>query len=238
RFWNLVFDQAKLAQGDRLEQKLGRLLSFYERYLPPVRVALMGIISMFRSAVEATTVLSLGRTLDATSAAVQALSDAELRSELFAIIEDGLVVRDRDPQGIDLLTCHPLLRDHFRASLLRRDARAAGQVVAVLTDRPTAYVCTTPSEIEPILNAIDLLLADMDIKNAWLLYRQRLESGRVLQRLLATTEGLRCALTFISALSRDTSPREPSQARAFLAELHYHAGVFSALVGELANAES
>jgi tetratricopeptide (TPR) repeat protein len=250
RFWDLVFDQAKLDLGDRLEQKLGRLLAFYERYLPPVRVALMGIISMFRYSIEATTVLWLGSNLEVTRTVVEVLSDVELRAELFGIIDDGLLIRERGPGDRDLLTCHPLLRDHFRASLLQRDGRVAAEVAAILTDRPSADVYTTLSEVEPFLNAIELLLAVMDIGNAWALYRQRLERGSVLQRMLATTEGLRCALSFIAALTRNPDADKVREAhhlnsivrgppvRLALAEWHYHAGVFSALAGELTNAET
>ncbi len=61
RFLDLAFSTRGLSAGSPLNDKLRRLLTFYEQRLPPVQTRLLSVVALFRSPVADETVLQLAR---------------------------------------------------------------------------------------------------------------------------------------------------------------------------------
>lgn len=197
RFYEMVFTRANLSTDAPLDRKLRHLLSFYEDALPPARVALLGIVSLFRTTVDESTILTLAGKLPSVGDALGGLSGEQLHSQLQALRNDHLILCEQGAGG-DAYSCHPILRDHFRETLLGRDESAAEAVADLLQERPATGPPTTARELEPIIEAIELLLAAGNIERADELFVTRLENGEVFKHIPAYHEGVRCALAFVS----------------------------------------
>ena len=107
-----VFADPELDENDPLERKLKHLLGFYEAGLPRHRIALLGLVSLFRTPVPEPTLLTLARGLPAVQSVLEPFTDEALRHELRAMASEHLLVHDRQSGG-DAYSCHPVLRDHF-----------------------------------------------------------------------------------------------------------------------------
>lgn len=239
RFMYQVLGRSTSNSSSRLEAKLDRLLNFYERQLPPIRVSLLGLVAMFRVSVDIKAIFPLIKRLRGIKSASQNLDEHTITLEIAALCNDGLLHRERSVSGLDLLSCHPLLRDHFRRALFERDSQAAVDAAKALTERPDEQRYSNIKDLEPIFNAIDLLLIAHQIPEAESLYRHHLRDGKVAQELLAIEDALRCTLTFVEAtgIPKKTSPDED---RTFYDNdrWYLHAGIFAWLGGEARLASS
>jgi hypothetical protein len=197
-----VFLAEGLREDEPLERKLRHLLQFYEQSLPRTRVALLGLVSLFRTPAPVSRLLSLARGLLGVQDVFRGVADDVLFRELEAMARDHLLIRDRPDDGTNAYSCHPILRDHFRKSLLGWDEGVAASAAGLLTGAPSDQRPTDIRQLEPALAAIELLLDANDFQAADELYRGRLDNGELFKHLPAPTEGRRCALGFVAALRR------------------------------------
>ncbi len=219
-----LFDAARLEAKDGLEGKLRRLLGFYEHHLPRGHATLLGLVALFRSPVEEATIRTLAGAA-AVAGDLAALGEAARRRALEALARDGLLQREHDAAGATLLSCHPVLRDHFRAGLLARASGLAAEAAGLLTGRPAEGRPTDLRQIEPVLAAIELLLEAGDVAGADRLYRERLENGNLFQSLPAPGEGVRCALGFVGGdrRARSEAALTPQRISFYVSSVGLHA---------------
>lgn len=203
-FLNHAFSTGEITPGAPLNDKLLRLLSFYEKQLPPEQVRLLSVVALFRSPVAEETILRLARGLFGEDPAPP--HEAALTTALRRLHRDHILTREpiRDDHGY---AAHPVLRDHFRRVLLRGGADTARRAADLLKGSPADEKPTCVEEIEPVLLAIELLLDADEFRAASELYGGRLDYGRIFLNLPAMPEGLACALGFV----RDEARRERCQ---------------------------
>ena len=194
-----VFDVAALSEDIPLERKLKHLLEFYEKGMPKAQTALLGIVSFFRSLAPRAIILALARHLPAVAEATQGASDVELDDALTMLSRQHLLIGD---PATEAWSCHPILRDHFRQTLLGWAPGIATGAADLLTARPSREEPRDIAALEPVLAAIELLLDANDFVGADQLYRERLNHGRLFRQLAAPSEGMRCALGFIRDAER------------------------------------
>jgi tetratricopeptide (TPR) repeat protein len=192
-----IFDSEGLSDADPLERKLKHLLSFYERTLPRDRVALIGLISLFRAPATEKVLLALARRLPAVAKTLNGKSDDDLRSELRAMGREHLLVRDTRSDGSEAWSCHPILRTHFRRSLLAQEWDVGPAAASLFAAQPTAGRRGLEA-LEPVLAAIELLLDAGEIAGADQLYRERLDNGHIFMWVALPDQGMRCAHAFVA----------------------------------------
>jgi SIR2-like domain len=203
RFLDHAFRPSDLPEGAPLNDKLRRLLVFYEKRLPPVQTRLLGIVALFRTPVPDETVLRLARGLFGRKRKEPLPDDVTLAAELKRLQARGIL--SREPiEGGHGSACHPILRGHFRAVLLRTGANTARLAANLLTGQPPAENPRSIKDIEPVLLAIELLLDVGEFEAADELYSLRLVDGSIFKWLPAPMEGLTCTLGFV----RDEKQRQ------------------------------
>jgi hypothetical protein len=153
-----VFDAAHADETGTLEGKISRLLLFYEQRLPQDRVALLGLVSLFRAPVAEATIVTLARGLPAVADALGSRTDAALRQTLETMAHEHLLIRDPAKDGSSVWSCHPVLRDHFRGALLGWGKGIAASAAGLLTGEPSEESVTSVEQLQPVLTAIELLL--------------------------------------------------------------------------------
>jgi tetratricopeptide (TPR) repeat protein len=189
-----IFELATLSEEIPLERKLKHLLEFYERGMPKAQTALLGIVSFFRSLAPKITILALARHLPAVADATRGSSDAALEDALGMLARQHLLIGDTANES---WSCHPILRDHFRQTLLGWAPGIAIGAASILAARPAHDEPSDIAALEPVLAAVELLIDANDFVGADQLYRERLNHGRLFRQLAAPSEGMRCALAFI-----------------------------------------
>jgi hypothetical protein len=222
RFLDYAFRPGEVPEGAPLNDKLRRLLVFYEKKLPPVQTRLLSIVALFRTPVADETVLRLARGLFEREGEESLPDDAMLAAELKRLQARGIL--SREPiEGGHGKACHPILRDHFRAVLLRAGADTARHAADLLKGQPSSEKPRSVKEIEPALLAIELLLDAGEFEAADELYRSRLENGRVFLRIPAPTEGIACALSFM----RDRARRQQCEEKLSQERLGFYLNAVS-----------
>ncbi len=235
RLVDRVFDVAHAGETGTLEGKLSRLLLFYEQSLPTERLALLGLVSLFRAPVPETTILTLARGLPAVAASLGGQKDAALSQVLGAMAREHLLICDQAGDGSSVWSCHPVLRDHFRRTLLGWGTGTAAEAAGLLTGTPSQERVTSVTQLQPALTAIELLLDAGDFAGAHRLYRERLENGELFKWVPAPIEGQRCAMGFV----RDAARRqacEQALGRPRLSFMLNEVGLFAMNSGEFAEA--
>lgn len=211
-----VFGSVQLLRDDPLERRLKRLLEFYEKEMPRVQAAMLGIVSFFRSLAPTGAIVALARRLPGVADATADYSDQELVAVLDKLGSQHLLIGDPMAEN---WSCHPILRDHFRQNLLGWSPAIAKGAAGFLTkdfqgrwsfpnsadDTSTSLLTARPSrdlprnvnELEPIVTAVELLLEIGDFDGADQLFRERLEDGNLFRQLALPGEGMRCSLGFV-----------------------------------------
>ncbi|MDP8238009.1 MAG: SIR2 family protein [Candidatus Hatepunaea meridiana] len=195
--YEIDFNQKWLDENETLERKMHHLLGFYEECLPEGRRALLGVISLFRDPIEPETIATLTGKLGDLKGDSENLPPDKISSELNRLHTDKLLIRDIDPEGSEIWSCHPILRDHFRAMLLTDSPAIATETASFLTDRPSSENPKTIVEIRPITTAIELLIEAGNFKRADELFRERLNNGEVFKFIPAIDEGRKCSMNFV-----------------------------------------
>ncbi|HLM59070.1 MAG TPA: SIR2 family protein [Pyrinomonadaceae bacterium] len=196
RFLSYAFRPGEVRAGAPLNDKLRRLLTFYEKRLPAVQARLLSVVALFRTPVADETVFRLARGLYGRQTDQPLPEDAELNTELRRLHATGILTHEPVEGGYGS-ACHPILRDHFRSTLLGAGSLTARRAADLLKGPPSNERAQSTSEIEPVLLATGLLLDAGEFDAADQLYRGRLENGHVFSTLPAPTEGLGCALGFV-----------------------------------------
>lgn len=195
-FLEEAFRTGKLDPDAPLSGKVLRLLTFYQEKLPPTQVRLLSIVALFRSPVAEETVVRLAHGLFGEKDGGTLPDDSVLGREL-ALLHARGVLSHEPIEGGHGYACHPILRDHFRRVLLGAGAETAQQAANLLQGEPASEEPRSVKEIEPVLDAVGLLLDAGEFKAADQLCGGRLEDGRLLLNLPAAAEGLCCALGFV-----------------------------------------
>jgi SIR2-like domain len=217
RFLDYAFRVGELPAGAPLNDKLRRLLVFYEKKLPPVQVRLLSVVALFRSPVADETVLRLVDGLFGEDVNDLLPDDAVLSSELKRLHVRGILSREPIEGGYGS-ACHPILRDHFRTVLLGTGTDTAKRAADLLKGQPSDKQPQSVKEIELVLLAIELLLDAEDFQAADALYRERLENGQVFKWIPARPEGMACALGFV----RDETRRKQCEEKLSRARMRYY----------------
>ena len=136
-----------LSDEDTLERKIKRLLLFYERTLTSEQVNMLSIIALFSYEVSLYEITQLMNS-DKITADGKAYRDYEIAECARSLREHGLVLSSHDGSS---LSCHPIVRDHFRSKVLQQ----AGEAAAVLlTSRPGSAQIASAEHCRPIVNAV------------------------------------------------------------------------------------
>lgn len=229
RFLDHAFRPNEVPKGAPLNDKLRRLLVFYEKKLPPVQARLLSIVALFRTPVADETVLRLARGLFGRKRKQPLPDDAALAVELKRLHTRGILSREPIEGGHGSAS-HPILRDHFRAVLLSTGANTARRAADLLKGQPSDDKPQSVKEIEPVLLAIELLLDAGEFNAANDLYMSRLENGDVFSYIPAPMEGVACALGFV----RDEAQRQQCEEKLSRLRLVFYlneVGLCAMLIG-------
>ena len=207
RLLEVPFAAGHLRADDPLEAKVRELLGFYERQLPPAWRGLLGVVALFPDEVGLASITELGRNLPGVREHLAEITDGALRGALAALAGDGLLTRERGPDGEEWYACHPVVRAHFRSALLGQGADVATTAAGLLAGQGHGVV-KTREELATVTNAIAVLLEADQVERADALYVERLAQGRAFKWLPAMQEGVRCALGFVSDERRRLLVRE------------------------------
>jgi len=191
RLCRQIFDQPHLAPADPLEAKVARLLAFYAKRLPNDHRQALGLLALFRAPVAESALAPLWEKLLGKPA-----SDPSLRAALEALRQERLLTADPGTDGEYRYACHPILRDHFRAEVLRQPALAR-EAASLLAGPPNSPKVRSVEEIQTVVTAIELLLEAGELKAADDLYRARLDNGDVFRDLPAPHWGMEVARYFV-----------------------------------------
>lgn len=217
---------------DPLHEKVTQLLSFYEESLPHEQRTLLGLVGLFPAEVDLGTAGLFVRELTGVAECLAGWSDAQLRQALDGLVVDGLLTR---VAGSPVYACHPVVRDHFRVMLFRKDEDAASQAADLLTSALTGEPETT-EQVRTVVHAIRLLLEAGQVAQADELYFERLDDGHLFWHRVLPQEGLKCALRFVvDDAQRDRLEQQPSARR--LGVYFNWVGLFATHAAELNLAE-
>jgi len=161
------------------------------------------------------------------------LSETQIHAELEGLCHQHLLLREPGEKGGSEYSCHPILRDHFRSTLLKRHKSVGVEIANILADQPSTGRAKDIRELQPILAAIELLLDAGDFKRADDLYSGRLRSAGVtlFLTLPAPQEGIKCALGFVADEERRRNCRE--QLAGWKLGFYLNAvGLFAQVAGE------
>jgi tetratricopeptide (TPR) repeat protein len=230
-----LFEQSGLRADQPLERKLRHLLEFYEQILPAAHLSILSIVSLFRSPVDQNTIATIAAKLQGVSTDIEALSELDLKKELDTLCNSSLIIREhRDSRYA--YSCHPVLRDQFRQSLLGRTTNVTVSIADLLAERPAGEEQTIDAA-EAVVEAIQLLQDAGEFVRGDELYRGRLDDGQLLKWLPAPHLGHHCALGFVSTDERIEKCRSQLGAKRLGFYLN-SVGLFSMILGELLYAEA
>lgn len=230
RFLDQAFRPDQLPEGAPLNNKLRRLLVFYERRLPPVQVRLLSVVALFRTPVPDETVLRLTRGLFGEGTDVPLPDDNALAAELKRLQARGILSRE-PVEGGHGSACHPVLRDHFRAALLRKSATTVERAADLILGAPSWESPRSKSEIEPVVVAIELLTEAGALHLADTLVVGRLVEARVFKWLAMPRDGYNCMQRFLThseGRAAGGAVLSPRQRRFYL----HKAATFAGLLGD------
>ena len=162
---------------------------------------------------------------------------ARIPSLLDTLVREHLLQRE-DVPGSDTArwAAHPIVRDVFRGEALKAGDTIATQFAEIVAGKGERGIPKSVAELQPILEAIEVLLAAEDFNLADKVFSERLENGRVFQWIPAPQEGLRCGRGFVEPASRKQALEEGC-GRGRLA-FHLNAtALFGTNLGEMENVE-
>ncbi len=190
----LVHD-AQLAAGDSLDDKMQRLLAFYEARLPESQKKALGLLAFFRIPVGEATLAPLWEKL------LGKRDDNLLRNALYELHREGLLTDDPGEDGKPRYACHPILRDHFRTQFAEQPAFAR-EAASLIAGPPDAQKTRSLEAVQIIATAIEVLLDAGEVEAADDLYKSRLEDGELFKWLPAPHWGMQVARGFLSDQAR------------------------------------
>lgn len=225
-FLEEAFSPSEIAEESALAGKIRRLLSFYERRLPPEEVRLLSVVSLFHAPANKETIISLFRGI-LRDAAFRQPGDDLLSAALERLHLRGILSREPAGRGHGYIA-HPILRDYFRAVLVGDEALRAADL---LTGTPSGRLGLERKDLELFTVAVEVLIEAREWRAANDIYRSRLQDGDLFRKLQALSVGLRTALAF----TRDELRRKECEAflgKKSLSYLLNEVGLFASLTGE------
>jgi tetratricopeptide (TPR) repeat protein len=214
-----------------VEQKLRHILTTYEKHLSPHGAALMGIVALFRAAVEESLIRSVATQASCLKGLFSHFGEDVLHAELVALCEEDLMLRNDCGSLGFLYSCHPLVRDYYQRVLLTRYETVASEVASILLKQPGEKLRTGAARLEPIITAVKLLIDTGDITRADRVFIEQLRDGNEFRDLPAPADGLWCVRNFVRDESHRTDCERVLGADRF-AFLLVTAGLFAMLAGE------
>jgi hypothetical protein len=218
---------------DRLSQKLEHLLGFYDQQLKNGQKELLGIISLFKRPVETKSFVTLlGKMKSLENTPLANASAESIEQQLNLLVDDFLV--EKTDEGI---TTHPVIRDYFRKG--HRLAGSRREVADFLKARPGAERPQTIEEVRDLVEAVQLLCDEGELKAADDLFGSRLAEGgygfSVFKHLPAVAEGLECDLAFVGDQGRRQQV-EDKLGKGYVAVHCSGVAVYNFLLGNLPQA--
>ncbi len=187
----------------RQREQFYHLLGWLEKKLSKPKRALLKLVALFREPTPGATLLALARGLDSMRADFAALDDAGLLSLLDALVGDHLLQREAQPASDTARwAAHPIVREVFRTAAFADCEGIAQQFAGIVAGKGGGGEPRSVAELQPILEAIEVLLDAGDFEAADRLYSWRLADGFVFQYIPAPQEGLRCARAFLEPPER------------------------------------
>lgn len=196
-----------IADGERPRRRHRRqfqkLLEWLQAKLPAPKRRLLQLVALFREPVPTATLAALSTGLDAMKADFVNCDSASISTMLDSLVRKHLLQRGDVPDSdTPRWAAHPIVREVFRAEALSAGETVAAQFAEIVAGKTEGGRPKNVSELEPILQAIEVLLASGDFRAADELYCGRLEDGMVFQYIPAPEEGLRCARGFVEPPER------------------------------------
>jgi tetratricopeptide (TPR) repeat protein len=234
-------DEPGISNGERQRRRHRRqfqkLLEWLQTKLSASKRRLLQLVALFHEPVPTATLIALATGLDAMKADFFDCDPARIRSLLDALVREHLLQRE-DASGTDTArwTAHPIVREVFRAEALKAGDTVAAQFAEIVAGKGEGGEPKSVAELEPILEAIEVLLAAGDIESADRLYFGRLDNGFVFLRMPAPQEGLRCAREFLEPMERRAGLERALGLHRVAFYLNEMA-LWASILGELADAE-
>jgi hypothetical protein len=160
-------------EGGSEAGRLRSLLSYYERALAPSERAILSGIALLDTA-PIDIAVKLVRELAATKPLMEARTTADIEAEIESLVRREVVYRSTGYLATPLVSCHPMIREHFRSSLLQHPETAV-DAVAALRFRPDDFHPMGPDDRSVCLALLDGLIAVGDMRHAESLYAARFE---------------------------------------------------------------
>jgi tetratricopeptide (TPR) repeat protein len=187
-------------KNDKLNEKLKRLLNFYEKQLKDGQKELICILSLFKRPIELKSFVNLLNKMKSIANTPLAKADKSvIEKQINLLVDDFLVEKSKD--GI---TTHPVIRDYFRATL--NASRSSNEVAIFLKEKPGSESPTKIEEVQDLVEAVQLLCEDEDFDTANKLTHERLSVGGygydIFISLPAIKEGLELSLAFVGDKTR------------------------------------
>ena len=200
RICEIIFLEDTLRDEDRFESKLKRLLSYYDSLLPIEQRYVLQIVSLFRTPEGDLIISRLVENKLRRDSSIE-IDNESILNAIKTLSASGLLIKDFTENN-ETFSCHPILRDHFRKSLIDADIDTATEAASILTSRPGEETPSDVRQLYPILDAIELFLDTGYCERADELYVSRLNNGKHFLSIPAIPDGRRCALSFIGTEGR------------------------------------
>ncbi|QFT11222.1 hypothetical protein [Vibrio sp. THAF190c] len=218
-----------------LDDKIVRLLSYYEKTLTNEQVSILSSVSTLSSTIDEKTLISLSETMSNN-----VLSSKELQVALSSLINTGLIIQDIVKRKVKY-SCHPIIRDYFRHKITS-DSSRGNLVGSFLANKPGRGDVVSSEMLEYIVSAIEILASSGSWFEASDLYDSKLKGGMTIRKLSSPEAGWRCC----RALTK-SAPNNPALYSSIwndhdkfntLVVYHNSSGQFSKDMGDIANAIS
>ena len=234
---HLLAAGAEGSDEDAHRRQFRKLLLWLQKKLPAEKRRLLQLVAFFREPVPTATLAALATGLDAMKADFGACDPAHLRFLLDALVRDHLLQREEAP-GSDTArwAAHPIVREVFRGEALASGDTVATQFAETVAGKGVRGTPKSVAELQPIIEAIAVLLAAGDFKTAHELYSERFENGYVFRAIPSPQAGLRCAREFVEPEDRRLALEQTighKQVAFYLTEL----SMLGSMLGEMEGVE-
>jgi tetratricopeptide (TPR) repeat protein len=234
-------DEAGIAADERQRRKQRRqfykLLTWFQKKLPASKRRLLQIVALFKEPVATNTIVRLAQGLDAMRSDFGNYDAAHIYALLDGLVRQHLLQRE-DVPGSDTArwAAHPIVREVFRAEALKSGETVAAQFAEIVAGKAEGGRPKSVTELQPVFEAIDVLLAAGDFKAADELFIGRLHNGQVFKWIPAPQEGLRCVRSFLEPASRKRALEEALGRRRLASHLNTMA-LLGTMLGEMETVE-
>lgn len=219
-FWQKRLNAGSLQSTSPLYRKLNELLSFYQTQLSVVQRNLLSAISLFNSPIEEQ------RLAEAVKRLFPDLVDADVKAALASLKKRDLVMTQPIAGSGLRYSCHPVLADHFRSSLIGDD-RAAREAVNLLSGNTESWEDWTTESLENLVQAIQILIDIGDFRAAQRRYSLSMPGLTEIRRIDGEAIALNCELAFIGDEALREACKEEELSNFDVAAHLHAAGIYT-----------